>query len=160
MNDERADVALLMEIGALDNFAKLASEQVRTLVFAEDEKTSKLKTILEANGWNLAHVEFVSFNGVDNLEATKVVVEYFLGLGDNRRAIVYRDGDCMTAPEKVWLSERYEQILPDHATLYISPLTDIEHFFCVPAHVAAIAQIEEEEAQEVVNGFRRRTKLD
>jgi ABC-type cobalamin transport system ATPase subunit len=151
VEDGRANLALLMDIGALDNFAKLASEQVRTLVFAEDEKTSKLKTILEANGWNLNNVEFVSFNGVDNLEATKVVVEYFLGLGDNRRAIVYRDGDGMTGAEKQWLTNRYEQILPEHATLYISPLTDIEHFFCGAAHVAAVAQIEEEEAQKVID---------
>lgn len=151
VEDERADVALLMDIGALDNFANLASEQVRTLVFAEDEKKAKLRTLLEANGWNLNNVEFVSFNGVDNLEATKVVVEYFLGLGDNRQAIIYRDGDCMTANEKHWLRQRYEQTLPENAIMYISPLTDVEHFFCTPGHVAAVAQIDEEEAQDVVD---------
>jgi len=151
VEDERADVALLMDIGALDNFADLASEQVRTLVFAEDEKKTKLRTVLEANGWNLENVEFVSFNGVDNLEATKVVVEYFLGLGENRRAIVYRDGDCMTGPEKAWLQEKYQQTLPENAVMYISPLTDIEHFFCTPGHVAAVAQIDDEEAQDIVS---------
>jgi predicted ATPase len=151
VEDGRADVALLMDIGALDNFANLASEQVRTLVFAEDEKKTKLRTILEANGWNLENVEFVSFNGVDNLEATKVVVEYFLGLGENRRAIVYRDGDCMTDNEKEWLRQKYEQFLPDNTTMYIASLTDVEHFFCTPAHVAAVAQIEEDEAQDVVD---------
>lgn len=151
VEDGRADVALLMEIGALDNFAKLASEQVRTLVFAEDEKTTRLQTLLEANGWNLDHVEFVSFNGVDNLEATKVVVEYFLGLGENRRAIIYRDGDCMTAAEREWLRARYEQSLPENATMYIAPMTDVEHFFCTPPHVAAVAELDEEEAQELVD---------
>jgi predicted ATPase len=151
VEDDRADVALLMDIGALDNFANLASEQVRTLVFAEDEKKNKLRTVLEANGWNLENVEFVSFNGVDNLEATKVIVDYFLGLGENRRAIVYRDGDCMTDTEKAWLRERYEQILPENATMYIAPLTDVEHFFCTPSHVAAVAQIDEEEAQDIVD---------
>lgn len=150
VEDDRADVALLMDIGALDNFANLASDEVRTLVFAEDEKKNKLRTVLEANGWNLENVEFVSFNGVDNLEATKVVVDYFLGLGENRRAIVYRDGDCMTDAEKTWLREKYEQILPENATMYIAPLTDIEHFFCTPSHVAAVAQIDEEEAQDIV----------
>ena len=151
VDDNRADVALLMDIGALDNFAKLASEEAKTLVFAEDEKTNKLRVILEANGWNLEHVEFVSFNGVDNLEATKVVVEYFLGLGEGRRAFIYRDGDCMTDAEKQWLRERSEDHLPENATLYISPLTDVEHFFCTPAHVASVAQIAEEEAQGIVD---------
>lgn len=151
VEDGRADIALLMEIGALDSFGQLASDEIRTLVFAEDEKTNKLRTILEANGWDLENVEFVSFNGVDNLEATKVVVEYFLSLGENRRAVVYRDGDCMTSVEKEWLTEKYEKELPDGATLYISPLTDIEHYFCTAAHVAAVAQIETEEAQTIID---------
>lgn len=151
VEDDRADVALLMDLGALDNFAKLASEDAKILVFAEDEKTKKLRVILEANGWNLDGVEFVSFNGVDNLDATKIVVEYFLGLGEGRRALVYRDGDCMTEDEKEWLREKYAGELPEKATLFISPYTDTEHFFCVPAHVAAVAQMSEEEAFELIN---------
>lgn len=151
VQDERADVALLMDLGALDNFAKLVSDEPKILVFAEDEKTKKLRIVLEANGWNLEEVEFVSFNGVDNLDATKVVVEYFLSLGDGRKALIYRDGDCMTDQEKEWLRKKYEGELPNNAMMYVSDYTDIEHFFCKPAHVASVAHIDEEEAVEIVN---------
>ncbi|MFC7499101.1 AAA family ATPase [Enterovirga sp. GCM10030262] len=151
IEDDRADVALLMDLGALDNFSKLVSEDSKVLVFAEDEKTKKLRIILEANGWALDNIEFVSFNGVDNLDATKVVVEYFLGLGEDRKALIYRDGDCMTDDEKTWLREKYTNELPENATLYISPYTDVEHFFCVPGHVAHVAQMPEEEAFAIVS---------
>lgn len=153
VQDDRADVSLLMELGALDNFAQLVSDDAKILVFSEDENTKKLKIILEASGWDLNGVEFLSFNGVDNLEATKIVVEYFLGLGDDRRALIYRDGDCMTDAEKAWLKDKYADALPDGATLYISPFTDIEHFFCNPLHIANVAQISEEDATNLVEGI-------
>lgn len=152
VEDDRADIALLLDLGALDNFAQLASEETRTLIFCEDEKTKKLSIILEANGCDLEAVEFVPYNGVDNLDATKIVVEYFLSLGNNRRALVYRDGDCMTDDEKEWLSEKYDNEMPEGATLFISPHTDIEHYFCQPAHVALVAQISEAEAGTIVEG--------
>jgi hypothetical protein len=153
VQDERADVALLLDLGALDNFAQLASEQVSTLVFCEDEKTKKLKIILQSNGWDTDAVQFVPFNGVDNFDATKIVVEYFLSLGENRRALIYRDGDCMTTQEKEWLLSRYQDNLPESAKMYISPYTDVEHFFCQPAHIASVAQIGEEEASEIVDSI-------
>jgi hypothetical protein len=57
----------------------------------------------------------------------------------------------MTDGEKQWLKQKYEQILPEQATLYIPTKTDVEHFFCSPAHIAVVAQIEEEEAQEIID---------
>lgn len=151
VEDDRADVALLLDLGALDNFAKLASDEAKTLIFCEDEKTKKLSLILESNGFDLDEVEFVPFNGVDNLDATIIVVKYFLSLGNNRKALIYRDGDCMTEDEKTWLLEKYGKELPENATMFISPYTDVEHFFCTVKHIAAVAQIGEEEASDIID---------
>ena len=150
VNDEDADVGLLLDLGALDRFEELSSDEPKVLVFAEDEKTNKLETLLISNGWDLDKCQFVSFNGVDNLEATKVVVEYFQKLSEENRVLVYRDGDCMTAAEREWASDRYNAILPEGASIYISELTDVEHAFCSPKHISLICGMDEDEAITIV----------
>ena len=150
VNDEDADVGLLLDLGALDRFEELSSDEPKVLVFAEDEKTNKLETLLISNGWDLDKCQFVSFNGFDNLEATKVVVEYFQKLSEENRVLVYRDGDCMTAAEREWASDRYNAILPEGASIYISELTDVEHAFCSPKHISLICGMDEDEAITIV----------
>jgi hypothetical protein len=148
--NESADVGLLLELGALDRYEELANEEPKVLVFAEDEKTKKLETLLKSNGWDLEKCEFVSFNGVDNFEATRVVIDYFISLNAQSRVLVYRDGDGMTRAERDWARLRYEAILPERSSIYISELTDVEHVFCRPKHVARICDIEEDEAEQIV----------
>jgi len=143
VEDTDADVGLLLDLGALDKFEELKEAEPSVLVFAEDEKTARLKTLLKSNGWDLKKCKFISFNGVDNLEATQVVIEYFLPLNEKSKVLVYRDGDCMTPEERQWTIERYNKILPDRAEMFVSTLTDIEHFFCSPAHIAEVCNIDE-----------------
>jgi len=151
VEDEDADAGLLLELGALDRFSALSDDRPKTIVFAEDEKTDKLRKLLNASGWDLESVEFVSFNGVDNFEATRIVIDYFLGLSETNRVLVYRDGDCMTVAERAWATAKYEEGLPERAKIFISCLTDIEHFFCRPEHVAQVLGIETNDAEEILN---------
>jgi energy-coupling factor transporter ATP-binding protein EcfA2 len=146
-----ADLSLLMDIGALDAFEELSKNRVKKLVFCEDSNTNKLKAFIESSDLNLDDVHIVPFDGVDNLSAAKTVVEFFLTLGPNRKAVVYRDGDCMTEDEKSWLKDKAASALPTGSSLYISRFTDIEHSFCEPKHIAHVANITEKEAQEIVD---------
>jgi hypothetical protein len=150
VEDVDADVGLLLDLGALDRYEELKKDEPKILVFAEDEKTNKLELILKSNGWDLDKCKFISFNGVDNFEATKIVLDYFLGLSEESRAIVYRDGDCMTPDEREWALSKYADILPKRAVMFISTLTDVEHFFCTPAHIAEVCEIDEDEAFSIV----------
>ena len=152
VEDLDADVGLLLELGALDRFEELRNDEPKVLVFAEDEKTKKLEILLQSNGWDMEKCKFVSFNGVDNLEATKIVVEYFLSMNEESKVFIYRDGDGMTPDERIWALKRYENVLPDRCKMFISTLTDIEHFFCGPDHVAEICEIDEDEAFAIVEG--------
>ena len=150
VEDEDADLGLLLELGALDQYEEIRDGQPKVLVFGEDEKDEKLKIVLAANGWNLDIVKFVSFNGVDNFEATKIVISEFLSLHPESRALIYRDGDCMTPEERAWAVDRYNRILPDRAEVYISEFTDVEHHYCKPAHIAEIVGINLDEANNIV----------
>ena len=146
-----ADLSLLMDIGALDEFEELSKSRVKKLIFCEDNNTRKLESFLISSGVEMDEVHVVPFDGIDNLSAAKTVVKFFLSLGPDRKAVIYRDGDCMTDEEKTWLKGKAAQALPENASLYISKYTDIEHSFCDYRHIAKVADIEEAEALEIVN---------
>jgi len=151
VDDDRADVPLLVDLGALDKFEELAQDAPDTLIFLEDEKHAKFKNVLQASGVDPETVKFVSYNGVDNLESTSIVVDYFLSLGESKKALIYRDGDCMTADEKQWLEERYRNELHERSLFLISKHTDIEHYFCNAGHIAEMAGITIAEAQLLID---------
>jgi energy-coupling factor transporter ATP-binding protein EcfA2 len=148
---ENADLPLLLDIGALDTFEEISKPHVKNLLFTEDGLTNKLKLLLEASGINLNHVQIIPFNGADNLSACQTVVDFFLSLGKDRRAVIYRDGDGLTENEKNWLRAKAARVLPANTTYLIGSLTDIEHYFCRPAHIASIYGISGEEAQSAVD---------
>lgn len=121
------------------------------MIFCEDTKLDKLSVLLTSSGIDLDEVHIVSFDGVDNLPATGVVVEFFLSLGSGRKAAVYRDGDCMTQKEKAWLKGKAAKELPSGAKLYISKFTDIEHGLCDPSHISEVAGISIKDATDLVS---------
>ena len=145
-----ADLPLLLDIGALDQFEELSKARTKKLIFCEDTKIEKLNVLLRSSGIDPESVHIVSFDGVDNLTAAGIVVEFFLSLGAGRKAAVYRDGDCMTPEEKAWLKGKAAKELPSDATLFISRYTDIEHGLCDPAHIALVTGLPLEDAQALV----------
>lgn len=146
-----ADLPLLLDIGALDQFEELSRARTKKLVFCEDTKIEKIDVLLRSSGINPDDIHLVSYDGVDNLTATAIVVEFFLSLGPGRKALVYRDGDCMTPEEKAWLKGKAAKELPESATLYISRYTDIEHGLCDPEHISTVTGLSLSDAQELVS---------
>lgn len=150
VQDQNVDLGLLLDLGALDRYEKLKSDEAKILVLTEDQKTEKLRIILEANEINLADCHFLSYNGVDNLEATQIVCDYFLSLSEETKVIIYRDGDCMTPTERSWVLDKYNKNIPERTKMIISTLTDIEHPFCLPEHISKIYDIEYQVAYDLV----------
>lgn len=150
VDDQDADAGLLLEIGALDKLEELKSEEPKLLILSEDEKRKNLEIILESNGVDLDSCLFLTYNGVDNLEATSIVSNYFRTLSDESRVLIYRDGDCMTPDERKWAIDRYADIANDDVLMLISSMTDIEHLFCSPQHVADVCNIDFEVAFQYV----------
>ena len=148
----KADLPLLLDIGALDAFEEVSKPQVKNLLFTEDSNTQKIEAMLSANDNNLSDIKILPFDGVDNFSACRTVVEFFLSLGPGRKAVIYRDGDGMTAAEKTWLAGKASENLPNNTKYLIGELTDIEHYYCQPKHLKTIFEITEEQAQEVVDG--------
>lgn len=147
---ERGNLSVLLDLGALDSFELIHTGQRRIVVLTEDTKVARLKVFLRANGLNEDEYFLQPLHGVNNLAAAVPVADYFTRQGDNTHVLVHRDGDGMTDDEKTWWLEQESKKLPDRATAFITPLTDIEHTFLKPEHIAAVYGIPQEGAEAIV----------
>jgi hypothetical protein len=59
----------------------------------------------------------------------------------------------MLPDEVAWYRQKESNKLPDRCELFVTPLTDIEHQFCRPKHVAAALEITLEEARTIIEGI-------
>ena len=144
--EDISDLSLLLDLGALDSFERFASPKNRVVVLTEDTRSQKLKKLLEANGFIDGEYFVQSLHGVDNVKSAFPVADFFTKLGSNTHVLIHRDGDALTTEEKKWLIERAASQLPARSSLFITPLTDVEHQFCLPEHIAASVEITLDEA--------------
>ncbi len=56
----------------------------------------------------------------------------------------------MTDEEKTWWVEQQMTKLPERTHIFVTPLSDIEHTFCKPEHIAAVYGMTETEVSELV----------
>ncbi len=133
--EDADNLSILLDLGALDSYELVQSGTKRIVVLTEDTKTPRLLRLLEANGIPIELTLIQPFHGVENIDATVPVADFFSKQGNNTHVIIHRDGDCMTTTEKEWLSKKIAQKLPERSHVFITELNDIEHYFCSAQHL-------------------------
>lgn len=133
---ESEDLSILLDLGALDSYELLTRDRCRVVVLTEDSKRDRLRTILEANGFVRDEYMLQSFDGGSNIAMSGTIADFFLKQGNNTHILIHRDGDCMRPDEVAWYLSREADKLPDRCELFVTPLTDVEHQFCKPDHLA------------------------
>jgi energy-coupling factor transporter ATP-binding protein EcfA2 len=153
LRKEYEDLSILLDLGALDSYELLTNAHCRVVVLTEDSKKDRLRTILEANGFRPDEYMLQPFDGVSNITMSVAVADFFLKQGNNTHVLVHRDGDCMLPDEIAWYVAREKEKLPARCELFVTPLTDVEHQFCKPEHIAAALEISLEEARDIIDGI-------
>lgn len=148
---DKRNLSVLLDLGALDSFELFHAGQQRIVLLTEDTKAAKLRVFLSANGLTEDKYFLQPLSGVNNLAAAVPIADYFTRQADNAYVLVHRDGDGMTDAEKAWWIENESKKLPDRTTVFVTPLTDIEHTFCRPEHISAVYGIPLEDAHALVN---------
>jgi hypothetical protein len=134
----------------LDSFELLHAGQQRIVFLTEDTKTAKLRVFLAANGLAEGEYFLQPLHGVNNLAAAVPIADYFTRQAENTQVLVHRDGDGMTDDEKSWWITNESRKLPERTDVFVTPLTDIEHTFCRPAHISAVYGITLSDAEALV----------
>lgn len=151
--NQSEDLSILLDLGALDSFEFLRNDKCRVVVLTEDTKADRLRRLLEVNGFPKDEYMIQPFHGVSNISMCLPVAEFFLKQGQNARVLIHRDSDCLLPDEIEWCHAREAAKLPDRCELFFTPLTDIEHQFCQPAHVAGALNIPITQANALVDSL-------
>ena len=144
------DLSILLDLGALDSFELLGRGQGRVVVLTEDTKTDRLQRLLQVNGFPKGGYFIQPYRGVSNIGMCALMAEFFLKQGRDTYVLIHRDRDGLLSDEIEWYRKGQADKLPDRCELFITPLNDIEHQFCQPAHIAGTLGIPLTQARALV----------
>ncbi len=147
------DLSILLDLGALDSCELLTSNKCKVVVLTEDSKSERLRTVLDNNGFPKDEYMLQSYDGVSNVTMAATIADFFLKQGNNTRVLIHRDGDCMLPTEVAWYVEKESKKLSDRSELFVTPLTDIEHQFCKPAHIAEALGMSFDDAEKIIGAI-------
>ena len=136
--DQDHDLAVLLDIGALDVKEMLSNSVARCIVLTEDAIKNGLETILEASGFNMDDTLFLSYYGCTNLHNLRPLLELIRASNPTAKIIVHRDRDYLTDEEaNIWSKE----IRKISSEPYLPSGVDIESGFLNPEHLSHINDI-------------------
>jgi predicted ATPase len=150
VNTDDDSLSLLLDLGALDSFEMISGGKCRVIVLTEDGKDQKLQFLLEANGFIPGEYMLQSYKGVTNIAMAATIADFFLKQGKDTHVLIHRDRDCMLDDEVAWYFDKERKKLPERCLLFITPLNDVEHQFCLAEHIAASLEIPIVEASTTV----------
>lgn len=139
--DERELTALLMEIGALDQFDSTAPKVV---LCTEDEQPQALKLALASLGRPEGEVAVASFNGINNSQTAEAFKSMAELMDPPPRVIIHRDRDFLTVDEIAVWSKTFED---RGLEVFVTERCDTEAYHATAEHVAAAAGLTLTEAK-------------
>jgi hypothetical protein len=107
LQDTWSDVAVLMDLGALDRGEQFLNGQFKYLVWTEDTDTRYLQTLLEANGFPSDSTFIFSYKSSSKLDAAALMLSFVTRIRPGVRLIVHRDRDFMNDDEIQRMVKRY-----------------------------------------------------
>lgn len=156
IDEDDAAVRSLLGWGGLDK---------KILFFVEDENDHALRAILRQWPTLQRQIAICRCYGVDNLPRNALLMGLLNENSFDIKVLIHRDSDFMTPEERTMWAKRYDA---DGVEVWITKYADAEGYFCEPAYLAALAGIQQDQAenslhtaiQRVVGKDAQRTFLE
>lgn len=145
-----ADVAVLMDLGALDQGERLLNGAYKYLFWTEDDDTKYLKMFLRANGVAEDECFIFSYQASSKVDAAKLMAAFVSRMRPGVRTIVHRDRDFMSDDEVNRLRVKYALKDEGSTRLFVTSKSDIEAYFASNEHLAEILEISQDDARVLI----------
>lgn len=155
LQDNWADISILMDLGALDRGEQLLNGNFKYLIWTEDTEKEFLQTLLEANGFDLSEVFIFSYQTSSKIDAAALMLSFVQRVQPGVKLIIHRDRDFMSDAESDRLSKKYTSFQTPNAHVLITKFSDVEGYFVQPAHISEALDIPEASATEIVESSLR-----
>jgi len=137
-------VEILLDLGALDQVDANGAE---IILCTEDKGKKPLERCLSSLGVD-EHVKIISYNGITNVSSAAVIRAMADLFAVSPRVVIHRDRDFLTNEEVASWSKEFEN---RGMTVFCPGLNDIESYYVLPCHIAAVHRISIDEADEIFN---------
>jgi predicted ATPase len=146
--DDGSDLAVLLDLGALDVKERIGAGARVCVVLTEDERAASLRAVVEASGFDMGQTDILPYYGCTSPHNLRPLINTIRGINANATVIVHMDRDYHTDEE---INAWSEAIRALHAEPFVTNGVDIESHLLSADHLAAINQIERDVAQDVVS---------
>lgn len=120
----------------------------KILLISEDKNVQFLRKLLSQWPDIEQYVAVLPGEGYRKLLTKEQAKELRGSLGNMYHIVIHRDRDSLTENEMVELKSSFND---EGISLWLTDLSDIESYFCLPDNVAQICDLDEEEASRIIN---------
>ena len=99
VTEEGSELAILVDLGALDVKERVSAGTKTCIVLTEDEKTASLRSVIEASGFDMAQTDIISYNGCTSPHNLRPLINTIRGINHRTTIIVHMDRDYHTDEE-------------------------------------------------------------
>ena len=145
-----SDIAVLMDLGALDKGERFLAGNYRYLVWSEDRDTEPLSVVLEANGISREETLVFSYQASSKVDAAKLMAAFAERVRPGVITVVHRDRDFMNDQEVERLRNKFDLDQAPNMRLLITQGSDVEAYFTRHEHIAEVTGRDPGDAQALV----------
>jgi len=144
-------LAILMDIGALDVKERVAGNKYKCIVLTEDDNTKPIETLLEANGGNLEDILILPYYGVTKIQQLRPLIEVIRGVNKDVKLVLHRDHDAMTEED---VDRWCKNVRALSVEPFVTESLDIEGHFVCSKHLSELNKsFSEKEFDELISGI-------
>ncbi len=142
--EQSHDLAVLLDIGALDVKELLSHAPHKCLVLTEDERKRHLETLLTASDFPMEDTLVLAYYGCTSPHNLRPLIELIQGTNNRALILVHRDRDYLTDEECIEWQEKIQNM---HAEAFLTQGVDVESHFLNAKHILELNSISETDAQ-------------
>lgn len=142
------DVAVLLDIGALDVKEMLSRSSAKAIVLTEDELKRNLEVLLESSGFPMNDTLTLAYYGCTSPHNLRPLIELIKGSNSAAKIVVHRDRDYLNTDE----SESWcKTIRAMGAEPFLTLGVDVESHFLNADYLASINGVSKDEMNQLID---------
>jgi predicted ATPase len=155
---DSSELALLLDLGALDVKERIGAGIKVCIVLTEDEKTLSLKMVLESSGFDLSETTVLPYYGCTIPHNLRPLISMIKEVNQHAVIVVHKDRDYSNDQE---IENWQNAIRSMNAEPFVTEGVDIESHLLKAEHLAAVNDgLSVTQAQELIERARRDTRDD
>jgi hypothetical protein len=142
------DLAVLLDIGALDVKEMLSHSQARCIVLTEDALKRNLELLLEASGFPMNETLVLSYHGCTSPHNLRPLLELIRGSNSSAKIVVHRDRDYLTNKEGIDWDIKMREM---GAEPFLTDGVDVESYYLNAQHIATLNELTLSEVEVLIS---------